>query len=256
MFKLMKYEFRKNRNTLLAIGGGLLLLQLYFLFNILTFNETEEKLTVSAIFLYLYAIVCFFAVFILAAYNYSRELNSKSSYLIFMTPTSSYTILFSKLLSTLILGIAIAAVLGVLGAVDMNLYSQAIPESEDFASLLRFALETLGFSVGTILLNILTGILTFLVNFFAIVSLVYLSVTLSATFLQNSKLKSVLSVLLFLLLTYLVSKVTSVLPVIYEMPEDMTEAILNVLPATLFNLVVFLASIFTCGKLLDKKVSL
>ena len=256
MLNLIKYEFRKNRTVLLVISGGLLLLQLYYMFNAFTFKGNEDKLAFSAAFLILYSVICFFAVFILAVANYSRELNSKSSYLIFMTPNSSYTIIFSKMLSTLFLGIAIAAVFVLLCILDMNLYHMAVPEANDFATAIRHMLESMGIPVGEILLNALSGILTFLVDFFAVVSIVYLSVTLSATFLQNSKLKGILSVALFLLLTYVLSRITDLLPLLYDPPRNTTEALLSVLPATIFNLAVLVVCIFVSGRLLEKRVSL
>ena len=220
MLNLIKYEFRKNRMVLMIIGGGLLLLQLFYMFQIFTYKEEEEFwLPMSISFLSIYALVCFFTIFILAVSNYDKELKSKSSYLIFMTPNSSYTIIFSKM-------------------------------------MLRYILESLEIPVDKILLGALSALMIFLVYFFAIVSVVYLSITLSATFLQNSKLKGILSVALFLALTYGMGRVENLLPRLYQTPENALQAILSVLPAALFNLVVMVICIFVCGKLLEKKVSL
>ena len=215
MLNLIKYEFRKNRMVLMIIGGGLLLLQLFYMFQIFTYKEEEEFwLPMSISFLSIYALVCFFTIFILAVSNYDKELKSKSSYLIFMTPNSSFT------------------------------------------DMLRYILESLEIPVDKILLGALSALMIFLVYFFAIVSVVYLSITLSATFLQNSKLKGILSVALFLALTYGMGRVENLLPRLYQTPENALQAILSVLPAALFNLVVMVICIFVCGKLLEKKVSL
>ena len=257
MLNLIKYEFRKNRMVLMIIGGGLLLLQLFYMFQIFTYKEEEEFwLPISIALLSVYAVVCFFTIFILAVSNYNKELKSKSSYLIFMTPNSSYTIIFSKMLSTLFLGIATAVIITILAVSDINMLHIAIPEAESFADMLRHILENLEIPIDEILLSALSVLMVFLVYFFAIVSVVYLSVTLSATFLQNSKLKGILSVALFLALTYGLGCIENLLPRLYTSPANALQAIVSVLPATMFNLVVMVICIFVCGKLLEKKVSL
>lgn len=254
MLNLIKYEFRKDRNILLVMGSGLLLLQLFYLYSIIV--KSEDKIAVGIVLLTIYAWVCFFSVFILAVINYSRELNSKSSYLIFMTPNSSYTIIFSKMLSILVIGAVMAVIIGFLGCLDLHLLGIAIPETGTFSSLINEMLSSLGVPVDTLLLSALSGLITFLIYFFASVAIVYLSITLSATFLQNSKLKNILSAGLFFLISFLQSKVVDMLPLLYDPPRDILESVLSVIPATVFNLALLIVCIYECGKLLDKKVSL
>ena len=160
------------------------------------------------------------------------------------------------MLSTLFLGIVTAVIITILAVSDINMLHIAIPEAESFTDMLRYILESLEIPVDKILLGALSALMIFLVYFFAIVSVVYLSITLSATFLQNSKLKGILSVALFLALTYGMGRVENLLPRLYQTPENALQAILSVLPAALFNLVVMVICIFVCGKLLEKKVSL
>ena len=254
MLKLMKYEFRKNRNVLLVIGGGLLLLQLYYMFG--CFTKDSGHITAAGVMLVLWSMVCFFTVFILAVSNYSKELNSKSSYLIFMTPNTSFAILFSKMLSILLMGVAIAVIFGFLTVLDLNLLHMAMPEVEDFMTLLNQFLEGMNIHIGAALLSTLSWILMFLVDFFSIVSVAYLAITLSATFLQNSRLKAPISVAVFLVITYLINRIANLLPLLYPNPQTILESFLAVLPITLFNLAVLAACVFISGKLLDQKVSL
>ncbi|MDD2957559.1 MAG: hypothetical protein PHR92_03420 [Lachnospiraceae bacterium] len=254
MLNLMKYEFRKDRNALLAAGGGLLLLELYFLYCVLTKNENH--LGVSAVFLTLYATVCFFLVFALAALNYSRELNSKSSYLIFMTPNTSFTIILSKLITILILGSVMALIIGLLGWLDLYLGFSAIPDANTFSEFIQQLFNYIGLPLHQLLLSFLMELLIFLVSFFATVGIVYLSVTLSVTFLQNSKLKTVASIVFFLVITYVQYRIVDILPSIYDITDTALKACINALPATLFNLAVLIASIYACARLLDEKVSL
>ena len=254
MLKLMKYEFRKNRTALLVIGSGLLLLQLYYMFG--CFTESDTHLGAGAALLILWSVVCFFTVFILAVTNYSRELNSKSSYLIFMTPNTSFSIIFSKMLTILLMGTAIALVFGALTILDIELLHARFPEMRDFLTLLNLFLEDMDIHMGQALLGAFSWILIFLVDFFSAVSVAYLSITLSATYLQNSRIKGLISVAVFLLATFVLNRLAGLLPLLYEQPRNMTESFLAVLPVTAFNLAVLVLCIFICGKLLDKKLSL
>ena len=254
MLNLMKYEFRKDRNILLAMGGGLLLLELFYFYGLIV--KDDNKAAVGIALLVTSVSVCFFGVFVLAVINYSRELNSKSSYLIFMTPNSSYTVIFSKMLSILVIGAAIAAVIVLLAILDLQLLTMVFPNIGTLGEMLNDFLKSLGVPVITLPFVLLSGLITFLVFFFASVAVVYLSVTLSATFLQNSKLKSILSVGLFLLISFLQTKIMDLLPLLYDPPMNIQEAILSVLPSTAFNLALLIVCIFACGELLEKKVSL
>ena len=87
MFRLSKYELRKNRTALFVLLAGLAALQICFL--IALRGKTQDYAIIWSTILVLYAVVCYFAVFIFAITNYYREINSKTSYLVFMTPVSA-----------------------------------------------------------------------------------------------------------------------------------------------------------------------
>ncbi len=259
MLKLMKYEFKKNSGLLAIFGIGLVLLELFYLYSLLTMKgDNNTWVILSASLLFIFVIVCFFTVFILAILNYSRELNSKSSYLVFMTPNSSYSVIISKLVYTLLLGVAAAALLFLLGVIDLNLLHWKVPDVETFRQLMSAFFESMDIPVNEILLSLVTALVTFLISFFSTVTVSYLAVTLSATFLYNfsPKIKGFLSFALFIVLNLLVSKVVSVLPLLNKNPQTPLEAITAAAPATAFNLIMIIVCVFVCGYLLEKKVSL
>ena len=101
MFRLSKYELRKNRTALFVLLAGLAALQICFL--IALRGKTQDYAIIWSTILVLYAVVCYFAVFIFAITNYYREINSKTSYLVFMTPVSALSIILSKMLTVLVL---------------------------------------------------------------------------------------------------------------------------------------------------------
>ena len=253
MLKLIKYELRKNRTILLAITGAFLLLQLYYMYSV--FAKKDGHMEASGIFLILMGWACFFAIFVLAVTNYSRELNSKSSYLIFMTPNSSYTIIFSKMLTTLLEGLLMAVLATALVIADVELYRIARPDAEHFLTLMQHVMKSLGLPVSEFLFGLLSMTLIGLVTFFAMISMIYLSVTLSATFLQNSRLKYVLGVALFLLLGWLSAKIDSLIPH-SDHVITLRDALLDVLPDAALYLLILILCTTVSGWLLEKKVSL
>lgn len=73
MFRLSKYELRKNRTALFVLLAGLAALQICFL--IALRGKTQDYAIIWSTILVLYAVVCYFAVFIFAITNYYREIN-------------------------------------------------------------------------------------------------------------------------------------------------------------------------------------
>lgn len=256
MLKLTKYEFRKNRTFLIIIAIITLLLEGYFLFNVF-FKETEH-IAVSGLLLYMYACICFFMVFILSINNYSKELNSKSSYLIFMTPNSTLNIVLSKMLSIFIIGAVIVSIFAFLAWFDITILTNKYPSIGSTKMIIDFILTTAGLNMNQMLLGIVSWSISFIISFFTAVTLVYLSITLSATLLQNNKFKGMLSCIIFFILTAATSKIRMQLPQIYDTWEtaNISQMLINQIPSTLFNLCIVIACVLGSAALLDKKVSL
>ena len=143
MLKLMKYEFRKMRTTLLAMLAGLIALQIGFVVGTHTDNNTVVIVCLSLITL-LTSLV--YAYIILAGMaSYSRELKDKSGYLIFMTPVSPLGIVLSKLLFTALAALVATATFGVAAFLDYRYIFQQANISkqtmDQINMLLRFGLN-------------------------------------------------------------------------------------------------------------------
>ena len=163
MLKLSKYEFRKNRNFLLVIGIVFALLEIYFLAGI--FMKDSGNSARALVFLFICAVVCFFSVFILAISNYSKELNSKSSYLIFMTPNTSLNIIFSKMFTILIIGLVSMTIICVTGYIDWKLLCQTFPDVELAADTVQSLFILSGTNSGSIIFGIITYVIEFIILF-------------------------------------------------------------------------------------------
>ncbi|MCI8824311.1 MAG: hypothetical protein HFH63_00190 [Lachnospiraceae bacterium] len=254
MLKLTKYEFRKNRTLLIIFGIGLILLQVYFMVS--TSSGDDEHTIISSMLLFTYLMVCYFSVFMLAISSYSKELNSKSSYLIFMTPNSALKIILSKMLTILIMGIVLLILVCTLGYFDISMILDAYPNVGTIAEFFDEMMYILGINTNQLIISIFASVLRFIISFFSIVTLAYLSITLSATLLQNNKLKGLVSFVIFIALSYLISFFSNMLPYPYSDPQNVLYVLISTLPVTIFNMVIMIASIIGCSILLEKKVSL
>lgn len=254
MLKLTKYEFRKSRTTLIIMGLIFALLEGYFIFGIITKDVMHTGS--STFMLSLFSMCCYFIVYIMAITAYSKELSSKSSYLIFMTPNSSLSIILSKMLNILIIGAVMVLVITGFAMLDVHLFLNTYDSGKSFLDFMGSFLASMGINTALILPTIIAYLLEFLINFFAVITMIYFAITLSSTVLQNNKFKGFLSFALVVLFIFLMGKVTEIIPNIYERPSDAFELVINLLPTTAFELVVMICAIFGSATLLDKKVSL
>lgn len=156
MLKLTKYELRKNLLGIGIVAGIICVLQALFMFFCLT-----ENLNYTSLFgglLIIAASVSYFIVFIFGVVTYNRELSSKSSYLIFMTPNSSLSIITSKLLYTLIIGIGISAIFIGFGVLDIFMMAGVFGDLADALKNFSEMLKIMGIDVVNIIINIVAGI--------------------------------------------------------------------------------------------------
>ena len=173
-----------------------------------------------------------------------------------MTPNSSLSIITSKLLYTLIIGIGISAIFIGFGVLDIFMMAGAFGDLADALKNFSEMLKIMGIDVVNIIINIVAGIISFRIAFFFLISLAYFAITLSSTALQNKKIKGFISVVLFCVLAYATIKISSLLPELYKNPDSLSQALMSSLPATIFQLLMVVACTFGSAVLLDKKVSL
>lgn len=205
MLKLMKYEFRKLRATLLAMLGALAALEIGFIAGI---RLDKNGLTAVCITLISILVFVVYAYILLAGMaSYSRELKEKSGYLIFMTPVSPLGIVLSKLIFTALASLAATAVFGLVAYLDFRYLVSRANIDPDIVNQLNMLLR-FGLNANADLFQILRTVLfyaaTVLIEVMLTMCCAYLAITLSATLLQNKKgfLRGLISLVLFALLTW------------------------------------------------------
>ena len=255
MFKLIKYEFRKNMSGMGVMAGIMAAAQLYFMYAAFIAND-RDKASMGALFLLVGAMVCFFMVFVLGIATYSRELSNKTSYLVFMTPNSAIKIIGSKLLYIFFNGAIVLAVIGLLGMADWTILARMWNEELSLLQLIISMLPVAGVDTLQILYTLLAIVIQFLVSFFMAVTLAYMSITATATILQNRKGKGIISVVLYVLMIVGINKLGGLLPRLYDSPRNMSQVILSGLPATMFFLLIIIGAVTATAGLLEKHVSL
>ncbi len=254
MLKLMKYEYRRNLNSIVIMLSAILLLQGFFLFSI--FKKDVELVIPAAMLLFVAASICVMGMLIYSVALYSRELGAKTSYLTFMTPNPAVKILGSKLLSALLLGLCYALILGSFGAWDFTLLAKTFPEVQLGRIVMEQVLDNMANTdLATILTTISAMGIEFLINFFTVVVVSYLAITLSATVLQNKKLKGLVSFLIFIAIMTALEWGTSLLPSGTD-HNNLMDALLAAWPKYAVYLCVMLGSFVLSARLLEKKVSL
>ena len=143
MLKMLKYEFRRGIFPLLIVGIVIAAIELYFLISTLTEHADHSVIAVSL--LILAAFCCYLFVLIYGIISYSQDLKNKSGYLVFMAPISSYKVIGAKLLSILLTGAIIVAVIFGLLTLDLSLAYSTYDSIDTFYDFLSNILEMGGY---------------------------------------------------------------------------------------------------------------
>lgn len=116
MLKLMKYEFRKTAFSKLILLSITLLSEIVYLLGI--FLKKDVFLSSGIMFLVLCATMGILYIGLESVTVLHRDLNTKQSYMLFLTPKSSYQILGAKILENGISILITGAFFAALAAID------------------------------------------------------------------------------------------------------------------------------------------
>lgn len=247
MFKLIKYELRKQLFSKLILLVLLALLEIGFLVGLLM--EHENVLAVS---IGLYLLLAFGTIFFVAfesVFTFSNDLKTKHSYMLFLTPNSTYKIIGAKVLTTMVTILLTAAAFMGIVLLDIAIVFAKFDKLESLMKALQEIVATLfhaninyGFFI-SIILYLVFDLISILVIGMA-------SITLSATFLSNSKGKGVVSVVFFFGISFLISKLEG-----FILPAKSITSTEPYYYSCIWSLGVVLLFYFLTSYMLDKKVS-
>ncbi len=268
MWKLLKYEFRRTRTSLLTMLGVIAAAEVYYLIS--RAQNNVEHTAISAAALIIASFVAMIYMMVRGVSCYSTELKSKSAYLIFMTPNSGTKIMASKYLYTFVNALLLGAVCGGLGVLDVHLLMESQEEWRYFLEQGLRLLQLQGYQTGQIILAIIFYLLMTVLLLLVFFAIAYFAITLSHTFFHNLKGRGLIALIFFIAVCYGLIKLQELFP----NPGDMlvtgtssgasaelvigsfTDLLTMMIPHEVFDLAVILLSLFGCGWMLDKKVSL
>lgn len=254
MGKLLKYEFIKNRVSLIIFSALLIVSELLFAIGMTI--ENDDAMGVGFLMLLLLTPVCTLGGLIIGAGTYTKELSNKVGFMVYMTPNSSYKIVASKFVFTAIIEIIFSGLLGLAAYIDFKLLLDKFGVDEDLISAIFEYLDAVGISVSAFLVQVFATFITVLLSLIMVVAIYYIAYTLTATFMQASKFRTFVAAVVFILGDYAVIKISTYLPEIeYSMSKDGMDLV-TLVPQFLYSLLIILISYFTCSYMLDKKVSL
>lgn len=252
MLKLMKYEFRKQAFSKMVILLLVGLIELLFFFGIIT-----DKSDVMGTAMGILTIFTFGALFFLAfesIITFSNDLKQKSSYMLFLTPHTSYSIVGAKVLAAAIqitlAGVAFFLVYSLDIAVLVGKYNQL----EALKEIINHFLQEV-FSLNIQFQDIAAVVAVIITSWISTITVAFFSITLSATFLANVKLKGLVSFLIFIALNYVFGRIVNMsLGKVYDV-NNFNNLMMYYSLISLFMLCFTIITYIGTSWMLDKKVS-
>lgn len=253
MGKLIKYEFRKDSGTYLSLFGLLVVTEIYFLVSFVLRNSAHMVL---ALVLAEIGGACgILALMINGAVSYSKEINSKYSYMTFMTPNSTYKIVGAKYLSLLIVTVSGTLLFSLFLGLNIKLVTDRYSEIHTITSELDRLGSAFGFDTGSYIASFLATLVTMMISFFFSVSCAYVAITLSTTILANRRGKGFLSVVFFFVIIILTSFISGKIPVL-DFGDTFFQYLAGNVYVYLFRLCLIIGSYLFVSYMLKKKISL
>ncbi|MCR4621662.1 MAG: hypothetical protein K5663_06225 [Clostridiales bacterium] len=206
MKNLFKYEFRKTLFTKFVILGITLLAQLVYLFGI--WQDKDGTVATGCVLLFLAAVGGIMFIGLQSVLTLHRDMNTKQSYMLFMTPNSCYKILGAKALENLLSMLIGGAFFFGLGVLDISVLLRHYNQIDSIMDAMRDILKMfgIGFNLDAgYMASVCFGLLS---SWFAAITAAFLADVISSSLLNGKKFNLLISFIIFVALSYLMSKVS------------------------------------------------
>ncbi len=252
MGKLIKYEFRKQLLSKIVVGVVIAVLQVVFLAGV--FLDNENWTAVGFGFTMTVAIISLLYFSFESIDTYSKDLKTKQSYMLFLTPCNMFQIVGAKLLTTILQIFVCGGAFAAIGIGDVLLLCAKKGSVSELVEGVREFVQALT-GVEIRLVEVVYVILMVLIAWLFFVAMAMFAITLSTTLLSNWRFKGVASVAIFFGLDWLVGKVAKLM-----ISTDFLESEYLVVSAEAWAFIgIYAVALALCyvgtALLLDKKVS-
>lgn len=211
MLKLMKYELRKTAFSKLVLLVITAVAELAFLLGV--FLKKDNLLAIGIVFLFMCAVFGVIYIGIESVNVLYRDLNTKQSYMLFLTPKSSYEILGAKILENGISIVMAGVFFALLAALDITVATLYIGGLKEMINLVSSFME-INWSVtftpaeaAFYFFGLLASWIVYIVN-------ADLSVILSASVLAGKKGSIIAGFLIFMVISAIIGKALDLIPVL------------------------------------------
>ena len=236
MLKLIKYEFRRSRTSLIVMLA--VALMLYLAAPLGALLKRQGLMGVSLFALMFYCFAAYIYVLVRGVTAYSGELSTRSGYLMLMVPRSTLSIVLSKLLFTLCFAIVMLAVCVAACIGSATIFMDEVFDVRGMIPMLKYFAQSMEIDLSALGFFCLYAVVSLLISVISVVSMGYLSATLSAAIAARGKGAKLLSAVLFLVLLILVGKVSTLAApeALVEDFVDLQTVLLSAIPTLLVNL--------------------
>lgn len=248
MLKLMKYEFKKQAMTKYVMLILMAIIEVIFLIGLVVKNN-ENLIAVPMVIMIMVTIVAIFFVSVESIFTFSNDLKTKASYMLFMTPHSSYTIIGAKLLVSFITLFLTGMVLLLINTGNFVLLGARM---EGFAQV-RDVIAMLLKEIWRIEINfydVFKFILLLLIGFAIFITTAFVSITISSTVLANKRFKGLVSFAVFIALNLVFAWISNNI-----LATDIWSNSYFLISMGI-NLIFLIATYLGTAWLLEKKISL
>lgn len=247
MLKLIKYEFRKQIFSQILVLIVLAILEVVYLVGL---NGKDEDTVISSIVMF-NAFLIIGIVFV-AFENiaiYSKDLRTKQSYMLFLTPNSTYKIVGAKVITTVISILVTGALFITAIGINITITLAKYNRIGDLLKVIREIMDnTYDIDISAKYLIIFAVATIF--SFLSVLVVGMCSITLSSTFLSASKLKAFVSVVFFFGIWFLNGKLQE-----WILPERSIVSMDPFYYECLYSVVTVIVFYVLTSYMLDKKVA-
>jgi len=248
MLKLMKYEFKKQALTKGIMLALVAVIEVVFLIGVVVkTNEALFSIPLAIIMLVAFAAVLF--VSIESVFTFSNDLKTKSSYMLFMTPYSSFTIIGAKLFVSFITLFLTGLAFLFLITGNFTLMAMRIGGVAEVRDMIALYLNEF-WNIHISFYDVLRGVVWVLINFAVFITTAFVSMAISATVLANKRMKGLVSLIIFIILNLVFTGIANRI-----IHGDIWTSGYFWLSCGL-NLIYLVATYYGTGWLLDRKISL
>ena len=209
MLRLLKYELRKTMMFKLILLGITLVAQAVFLAGL--WGNRENTLATGAVLLFFIAITGIAMIGVFSVVTLHRDMNTKQSYMLFMTPNSCYRILGAKVIECGLSLLLAGAFFFALGWLDFTLLLGK-SANQQIWDMFKQMVQAVNDQITLDASHVSALVFSMLASWLCTITTAYLADVVSSALLNGKKGNGIVTFLLFLVLNWGISKLVALIP--------------------------------------------